>query len=107
MDEKGRVQVGLIAAKKLWFFLTTEIGKGGEYQINPSLTKEVRDALGISRRETLSNEIKNLSDLVHENKKLAEDPSTSEYEKIQARVLVRRNRQFRDNLQKELDRMKK
>lgn len=74
MDGKGRVNVGLIQAKKPFYRLLTEIpGKGGEYRINPSLPKEVLRALEESRRETLKKEIKKLSEGILTNKKIAKD----------------------------------
>lgn len=40
-----------------------------EYQINHTLPKEVLNALGISRRQTLENEIKNLLEGISDDKK--------------------------------------
>ena len=50
MDGKGRTEVGLIAPKKPFYRLLTEIpGESGKYQISPRLPKEVSRALGESR----------------------------------------------------------
>ena len=72
MDSKGRTEVALIALKKPFYRLLTEIpGKSGEYRINPSLPKEVLRALGESRRETIQKEIGRLSEGIIVNKKIA------------------------------------
>ena len=70
MDDKGRTEVGLIAPKKPFYRLLTEIpGESGKYQINPRLPKEVSRALGEGRRQTIQQEIGRLSERIIENKK--------------------------------------
>ena len=64
---KGRLEVGLIDPKKPYKPLITEIKGKGEYQINKGLAKEVLRALGKSRRVTLENEIKNLTEGIKDN----------------------------------------
>ena len=54
MDEKGWTRVGLIAPKKPFYNLLTQVpGKSGEYRVNPQLPKEVLRTLGESRRQTI------------------------------------------------------
>ena len=71
MDSKGRTEVGLIAPKKPFYRLLTEIpGESGKYQINPRLPKEFSRALGEGRRQTIQQEIGRLSEGIIENKKM-------------------------------------
>jgi len=91
MDDKGRLEVGLIKQGKPYYRLLTEIrGKMGEYQINKDLTKEIKEALGEGRRKTLEEEIKRLTDGINDNKAVAEDSSASLDERNNARERAKR-----------------
>ena len=82
MDSRGRTEVGLIAPKKPFYRLLTEIpGESGKYQINPRLPKEVSRALGEGRRQTIQQEIERLSEGINENKKFAEDTTKDQTER--------------------------
>ena len=85
MDKNGRLQVGLIKPAKPYYFVTTKIQGKEEYQINKNLTKEVLKALGPSRRLTLQNEIRALSEGINDNKKTADDSNESQEERNKAR----------------------
>ena len=108
MDKKGTTLVGLFSPKKPYYKLLTQIpGKSGEYQINPSLPKEVLRALGESRRQTLEKEIENLSERIIENKKkIAEDTAKDQTERNKARERLQRQISSRVDLQKQLDQLK-
>ena len=107
MDKNGRLQVGLIKPAKPYYFVTTKIQVKEEYQINKNLTKEVLKALGPSRRLTLQNEIRALSEGINDNKKTADDSNESQEERNKARERAKKQIETRTDLQKELDRLKK
>ena len=107
MDKNGRLQVGLIKPGKPYYFVTTKIQGKEEYQINKNLTKEVLKALGPSRRLTLQNEIRALSEGINENKKTADDSNESSEERKKAKERAKQQIERRTDLQKELDRLKK
>ena len=107
MDKNGRLQVGLIKLGKPYYFVTTKIQGKEEYQINQNLTKEVKKALGTSRREILVNEIKDISKRIYDNKKTADDPYESQEERNKAHERAKRQIETRTDLQKELERLKK
>ena len=107
MDRKGRVRVGLIAPKKPFYNLLTQIpGKNGEYWVNPQLPKEVLRALGESRRQTIQEEIGRLSEGIIENKKIAEDSTKDRAERNKARERAQRQISYRIDLQRQLDQLK-
>ena len=107
IDKNGRLQVGLIKPGKPYYFVTTKIQGKEEYQINKNLTKEVLKALGPSRRLTLENEIRALSEGINENKKTVEDKNESSEERKKAYERAKQQIERRTDLQKELDRLKK
>ena len=107
IDEKGRLQVGLIKPGKPYYYLTTKIQGKEEYQINIKLPKEVLKALGPSRQLTLQNEIRAVSEGINENKKTADDSNESSEERKKAKERAKQQIERRANLQKELDRLKK
>ncbi len=84
IDENGRLNVGLIKPSKPYYNLITKIPGKEEYQINIRLPKEVLKALGPSRRLTLENEIRGLSEDINDNKKTADDQSESQEERKKA-----------------------
>ena len=107
MDEKGRVKVGLISPQKPYYNLLTQIpGKSGEYRVNPQLPKAVLRALGESRRQTIQEEIRGLSEGIIENKKIAEDTKKDQTERNKARERSQMQILRRMDLQRELDRLK-
>ena len=107
IDGNGRLQVGLINPRKPYYLLTTKIQGKEEYQINIKLPKEVLKALGPSRRLTLENEIRALSEGINENKKTVEDKNESSEERKKAYERAKQQIERRTDLQKELDRLKK
>ena len=107
IDKNGRLQVGLIKPGKPYYFVTTKIQGKEEYQINKKLPKEVLEALGPSRRLTLENEIRALSEGINENKKTVEDKNESSEERKKAYERAKQQIERRTDLQKELDRLKK
>lgn len=107
IDGNGRLQVGLIKPGKPYYNLTTKIQGKEEYQINIRLPKEVLKALGPSRRLTLENEIRGLSEGINNNKKTAEDNNESPEERKKAKERAKLQIERRTDLQKELDRLKK
>ena len=107
MDSKGRTEVGLIAPKKPFYRLLTEIpGESGKYQINPRLPKEVSRALGEGRRQTIQQEIGRLSEGIIENKKIAEDTTKDQTERNKARKRAQLQISSQIDLQKQLDQLK-
>ena len=107
MDGKGRTEVGLIAPKKKFYRLLTEIpGESGKYQINPRLPKEVLRALGESRRETIQKEIRRLSEGIIDNKKIAEDTTKDQTERNKARERAQMQISSRLDQQKQLEQLK-
>ena len=107
MDGKGRTEVGLIAPKKPFYRLLTEIpGESGKYQINPRLPKEVSRALGEGRRQTIQQEIGRLSESIIENKKNAEDTTKDQTERNKARERAQMQISSRIDLQRQLDQLK-
>ena len=107
MDSKGRTEVGLIAPKKPFYRLLTEIpGESGKYQINPRLPKEVSRALGEGRRQTIQQEIRKLSEGIIENKKIAEDTTKDQTERNNARQRAQMQISSRIDLQRQLDQLK-
>ena len=107
MDSKGRTEVGLIAPKKPFHRLLTEIpGESGKYQINPRLPKEVSRALGEGRRQRIQAEIQKLSEGIIENKKIVEDTTNDQTERNKAREREQRQRASRADLQRQLDQLK-
>ena len=107
INENGRLQVGLIKPDKPYYYLTTKIQGREEYQINIKLPKEVLKALGPSRRLTLENEIRALSEGINENKKTVEDKNESSEERKKAYERAKQQIERRTDLKKELDRLKK
>jgi len=85
LDDKGRLQVGLLNPRKPYYRLITKIPGKEEYQINKSLPKELLKVLGKSRPETLEEKIKMLSDGINDNREVAEDSSDSQTERNKAR----------------------
>ena len=107
MDSKGRAKVGLIAPKKPFYRLLTEIpGESGKYQINSRLPKEVSRALGESRRQRIQAEIQRLSEGIIENKKIVEDTTKDQTERNKARERAQMQRASRADLQRQLDQLK-
>ena len=107
MDGKGRTEVGLIAPKKPFYRLLTEIpGESGKYQINPQLPKEVSRALGEGRRQTIQQEIGRLLESINENKKIAEDTTKDQTERNKARERAQMQISSRIDLQRQLDQLK-
>ena len=107
MDSKGRTEVGLIAPRKPFYRLLTEIpGESGKYQINPRLPKEVSRALGEGRRETIQQEIRILSEGIIENKKIAEDTTNDQTERNKARERAQIQISSRIDLQRQFDQLK-
>ena len=107
MDSKGRTEVGLIAPKKPFYRLLTEIpGESGKYQINPRLPKEVSRALGEGRRETIQQEIRKLSEGIIENKKIAEDTTKDQTKRNKARERAQIQISSRIDLLRQLDQLK-
>ena len=107
MDSKGRTEVGLIAPKKPFYRLLTEIpGESGKYQINPRLPKEVSRALGEGRRQTIQQEIRKLSEGIIENKKIAEDTTKYQTERNKARKRAQMQISSRIDLLRQLDQLK-
>jgi len=82
--ENDRLKVGLIAPKKPHYFLTTKVPGKEEYQINPSLTKEVLKALGKSRRDTIEEKTPELTKEIDDYKKIAYDPNENLIERNKA-----------------------
>ena len=105
MDKNGRLQVGLIKSGKRYYVLTTKIQGTEEYQINPKIPKEVKQALGTSRRETIGNQIKSLSEGIRVNKEAASDKNESPEERRKARERAKMQIAARTDLQKELKRL--
>ena len=104
MDSKGRTEVGLIAPKKPFYRLLSEIpGESGKYQINPRLPKEVSRALGEGRRETIQKEIVRLSEGIIENKKIAEDTTKDQTERNKAHERAQMQISSRTDLQRQYD----
>ena len=107
MDSKGRAEVGLIAPKKPFYRLLTEIpSESGKYQINPKLPKEVLRALGEGRRQTIQQEIGRLSEGIIENKKNAEDTTKDQTERNKARQRAQMQISSRMDLQRQLEQLK-
>ena len=107
MDEKGRVKVGLISPKEPYYNLLTQIpGKSGEYRVNPQLPKEVLRALGESRRQTIQEQIRGLSEGIIENKNIAEDTTKDQTERNKAREKAQIQISRRIDLQRQLDQLK-
>ena len=107
MYEKGRTKVGLIAPKKTFYRLLTEIPReSGKYQINPRLPKEVLRVLREGRRETIQQEIKRLSEGIIENKKIAEDTTKDQTERNKARERAQMQISSRVDLQRQFDQLK-
>ena len=101
------MKVGLVDPKKPYCFLITKIAGKDEYQINPSLTKEVLRDLPEPRRETLEKQIKNLTDGIIANKEAAEDSSASLTERNKAHAIAKTQINKRTALTRELDEFKK
>ncbi|KAL9958548.1 hypothetical protein ACROYT_G035576 [Oculina patagonica] len=60
---KGRLQVKMAGAgKKLYDLFTTKRGTGGEQQLNPSLTKEIRKELGPMAQELIERDNEEIKD---------------------------------------------
>ncbi|KAL9958046.1 hypothetical protein ACROYT_G035012 [Oculina patagonica] len=60
---KGRLQVKMAGAgKKIYDLFTTKRGTGGEQQLNPSLTKEIRKELGPMAQELIERDNKEIKD---------------------------------------------
>ena len=107
MDSKGRTEVGLIAPKKPFYRLLSEIpGESGKYQINPRLPKEVSRELGEGRRQTIQQEIGRLSKGIIENKKIAEDTTKDQTERNNAHQRAQMQISSRIDLQRQLDQLK-
>ena len=107
LDSKGRMEVGLIAPKKPFYKLLTEIpGESGKYQINPRLPKEVLRALGEGRRETIQQEIRRLSEGIIENKKISEDTTKDQTERNKAHERAQMQISSRIDLQRQFDQLK-
>ena len=79
--KNGKLQVGVLKSKKRYYDLTTKKPGTDKYQINPNLTKEILKELGKSRRQTIGEKMKKLSDSIHDNKKIADDQEQSETER--------------------------
>ena len=107
INENGRLQVGLIKPGKPYYNLTTKIQGTEEYKINQKLPKEVLKALGPSRRSTLENEIRSLSEGISDNKKTVGDTNESKEARKQAYDRAIQQRDRRTDLQIELARLKK
>jgi hypothetical protein len=108
LDEKnGRLKVGIAKADKPYYDLITKIAGKDEYRINPKIPKEIVNALGKSRRGTLEEEIKRLTDGINDNKAVAEDSSVSEAERNNARERAKRQIEKRTDLARQLDQLKK
>ena len=107
IDGKGRLRVGLISPKKPYYNLLTQFpGKSGEYRVNPQLPKEVLRALGESRRQTIQEEIINLSEGIIENKKIADDSTKDPAERKRAYERAKNQISSRTDLQRQLDQLK-
>ena len=97
-NTKGRLQVKMFGAgKKSYNLMTTEKSTGRE-QINKSLPKEIKNALGETKYEMQREDFKNLMDektqeIEKENKNLkaleeSDDPPQSEIDKTRAKIRV-------------------
>ncbi|KAL9958549.1 hypothetical protein ACROYT_G035578 [Oculina patagonica] len=78
---KGRLQVKMAGAgKKLYDLFTTKRGTGGEQQLNPSLTKEIRKELGPMTQKLIERDDEEIKD---ERQRLREtEKEVKEGEKI-------------------------
>ena len=107
MDEKGRLEVGVLKLEKPYYRLLTQVpGKSGEYRINPQLPKEILRALGESRRQKIETEIQRLSEGIIENKKITEDTTKDQTEIRKAHERAQRQISLRIDLQRQLDHLK-
>ena len=97
-NTKGRLQVKMFGAgKKTYNLMTAEKGTGRE-QINKSLPKEIRNALGVTKYEMQREDYKKAMDektqeIEKENENLkaleeADDPPQSEIDKSRAKIRV-------------------
>ena len=97
-NTKGRLQVKMFGAgKKTYNLMTAEKGTGRE-QINKSLPKEIRNALGATKYEVQREDFKKTMDektqeIEKENENLkaleeADDPPQSEIDKSRAKIRV-------------------
>ena len=97
-NTKGRLQVKMFGAgKKTYNLMTTDKSTGRE-QINKSLPKEIKNALGETKYESQREDFKKLLDektqeIVKENKNLkaleeSDDPPQSEIGKSRAKIRV-------------------
>ena len=99
--------MGLIKPQKPYYNLLNQVpGKSGEYQINPSLPRDVLRALGESRRETIQKEIGRLSEGLFENKKISQDPTKGQTERNKAHERAQRQIASRADQQRQLDQLK-
>ena len=105
--ENDRLKVGLIAPKKPYYTLTTKVQGKEEYQINKSLPKEVLKALGKSRRDIIAEKMQQLTEVIADYKKRADDPNENTVERNKAREYASQKLNERTDLRKELDRLKK
>ena len=105
--DNDRLKVGLNAPKKPNYFLTTKEQGTEEYQINPRLPREVLKALGKSRRETIAEKMKQLTDEITDYKNRAADPNENQVETNKASQYASRKINERTDLKKELDQLKK
>ena len=107
MDEKGRLEVGILKAGKPYYRLLTKVsGKYGEYQVNEKLPEEILSALGESRRQKIEKAIQRLSEDIIENKKIAEDTTKDQTEKRKAYERAQRQISLRIDLQRQLGYLK-
>ena len=97
-NTKGRLQVKMFGAgKKTYNLMTAEKGTGRE-QINKSLPKEIRNALGVTKYEVQREDFKKTMDektqeIEKENENIkaleeADDPPQSEIDKSRAKIRV-------------------
>ena len=97
-NTKGRLQVKMFGAgKKTYNLMTAEKGTGRE-QINKSLPKEIRNALGVTKYEVQREEFKKMMDektqeIEKENENLkaleeSDEPPQSEIAKSRAKMQV-------------------
>ena len=109
MMENDRLKVGIIAAGKIkpYYFLTTKVPGKEEYQINPRLPKEVLNAFGKSRRDTIEEKMQKLTEEIADYKKRADDANENLTERNKAREYASWKLNERTDLKKELDRLKK
>jgi hypothetical protein len=110
--KNGRVHVAYINENGKvgkYYPLLTRIKGTIDYKINPEILKlkNLSAALGKSRRETIQEKLKSISEDINDNQKIIDDPFENQTEKNKARGRMKWQTQEQTSLERELNRLKK